>query len=112
MASFSLRMGQFSNPVATHPRTNEVEVPPLDVSFISCHVCCLRHFLESIQLDFNSCILPVTDEIFAYKNVQTKFIDPPNPPVVKKYKSEAEFIMSNKFRCYVQINSVAKPNFK
>ena len=21
-------MGQFSNPVATHPRTNEVEVPP------------------------------------------------------------------------------------
>ena len=25
---FSLRMGQFSNPVATHPRTNEVEVPP------------------------------------------------------------------------------------
>ena len=28
MASFSLQMGQFSNPVATHPRTNEVEVPP------------------------------------------------------------------------------------
>ena len=28
MASFSLRMGQFSNPVATHPGTNEVEVPP------------------------------------------------------------------------------------
>ena len=28
LASFSLRMGQFSNPVATHPRTNEVEVPP------------------------------------------------------------------------------------
>ena len=27
--SFSLRMGQFSNPVATHPRTNEVEVSPL-----------------------------------------------------------------------------------
>ena len=27
-ASFSLRMGQFSNPVATPPRTNEVEVPP------------------------------------------------------------------------------------
>ena len=27
-------------------------------------------------------------------------------------KSEAEFIMSNKLRCYVQINSVAKPNFK
>ena len=27
-ASFSLRMGQFFNPVATHPRTNEVEVPP------------------------------------------------------------------------------------
>ena len=26
--AFSLRMGQFSNPVATHPRTNEVEVPP------------------------------------------------------------------------------------
>ena len=23
-------MGQFSNPVATHPRTNEVEVPPRD----------------------------------------------------------------------------------
>ena len=28
LARFSLRMGQFSNPVATHPRTNEVEVPP------------------------------------------------------------------------------------
>ena len=28
LASFSLRMGQFCNPVATHPRTNEVEVPP------------------------------------------------------------------------------------
>ena len=28
LASFSLRMGQFSNPVATLPRTNEVEVPP------------------------------------------------------------------------------------
>ena len=27
-ASFSLRMGQFSNPVATHPRTNKVEVTP------------------------------------------------------------------------------------
>ena len=27
-ASFSLRMGKFSNPVATHPRTNEVKVPP------------------------------------------------------------------------------------
>ena len=24
LANFSLRMGQFSNPVATHPRTNEV----------------------------------------------------------------------------------------
>ena len=23
-----LRMGQFSHPVATHPSTNEVEVPP------------------------------------------------------------------------------------
>ena len=28
LGSFSLRMGQFSNPVATHPRTNEAEVPP------------------------------------------------------------------------------------
>ena len=28
-ASFSLQMGQFSDPVATHPRTNEAEVPPL-----------------------------------------------------------------------------------
>ena len=28
LASFSLRMGQFSDPVATHPRTNEAEVPP------------------------------------------------------------------------------------
>ena len=28
LASSSLRMGQFSNPVATHPRTNEAEVPP------------------------------------------------------------------------------------
>ena len=28
LASFSLRMGQFSNPVAAHPRTNEAEVPP------------------------------------------------------------------------------------
>ena len=28
LASFSLRMGQFPNPVAKHPRTNEVEVPP------------------------------------------------------------------------------------
>ena len=28
LASFSLRMGQFSYPVATHPRTNEAEVPP------------------------------------------------------------------------------------
>ena len=27
-------------------------------------------------------------------------------------KSEAEIIMSNKLRCYVNINSVAKPNFK
>ena len=27
-ASISLRMGQFSDPVATHPRINEVEVPP------------------------------------------------------------------------------------
>ena len=25
-------MGQFSNPVATHPRTNEVEVPPRGVA--------------------------------------------------------------------------------
>ena len=36
-ASFSLRIGQFSNPVATHPRTNEVEVlpppPPRGLSF-------------------------------------------------------------------------------
>ena len=28
LASFSLRMGQLSDPVATHPRTNEIEVPP------------------------------------------------------------------------------------
>ena len=28
LASFSLRMGQFSDPVATHPCTNEAEVPP------------------------------------------------------------------------------------
>ena len=27
-ASFSLRMGQLSNSVVTHPRTNEVEVTP------------------------------------------------------------------------------------
>ena len=26
--------------------------------------------------------------------------------------SEAELIMSNELRCYVQINSVAEPNFK
>ena len=30
----------------------------------------------------------------------------------KNSKSEAEFIMSNKLSCYVQINSVAKPNFE
>ena len=42
-ASFSLRMGQFSDPVATHPRTNEADVPPRDsmsvlvnVRFIAC----------------------------------------------------------------------------
>ena len=29
-ADFSLRMGQFSNSVAAHPHTNEVEVTPLD----------------------------------------------------------------------------------
>ena len=28
LASFSLRMGQFSDPVATHLRTNEVEMIP------------------------------------------------------------------------------------
>ena len=28
LASFSLRMGQFFDPVATRPRTNEAEVPP------------------------------------------------------------------------------------
>ena len=28
LARFSLRMGQFTDPVATHPRTNEAEVPP------------------------------------------------------------------------------------
>ena len=28
LASFSLRMGQFSDPVPTHPCTNEAEVPP------------------------------------------------------------------------------------
>ena len=27
LVSFSLQMGQLSDPVATHPRTNEVEVP-------------------------------------------------------------------------------------
>ena len=30
----------------------------------------------------------------------------------KNFKSVAEFMMSNKLRCNVQINSVAKPNFK
>ena len=29
LASFSLGMGQFSNPVATHPCTNEIEAPPV-----------------------------------------------------------------------------------
>ena len=33
--AFSLRMGQFSDPVATHPRTNEVEVPPGPTGFAS-----------------------------------------------------------------------------
>ena len=28
-----LRMGQFSHPVATHPRTNEVEVPRREFKF-------------------------------------------------------------------------------
>ena len=32
--------------------------------------------------------------------------------IVKNSESEAEFIMSSKLRCYVQINSVAKPNFR
>ena len=30
----------------------------------------------------------------------------------KNSESEAEFIMSNKLHCYVQINSIAEPNFK
>ena len=34
------------------------------------------------------------------------------PQLRKKSKSQAEFITSNKLRCYVQINSVATPNFK
>ena len=34
ISSFSLRMGQFSNSVAAHPRTNKVEVtpPPKDIT--------------------------------------------------------------------------------
>ena len=35
---YSLQMGQFSDPVATHPRTNEVEVPPgLDYPKVCIH---------------------------------------------------------------------------
>ena len=31
-------MGQFSNPVAIHPRTNEVEVPPAPKIKLSSHI--------------------------------------------------------------------------
>ena len=32
-------MGQFSNPVATHPRTNEVEVPPPELPPANSEIC-------------------------------------------------------------------------
>ena len=56
LASFSLRMGQFSDPVATHPRTNEAEVPP----GLQVDLCMIEHGNESLvfigsYLDRKSC---------------------------------------------------------
>ena len=50
-ASFSVLMGQFSNPVATHPRTIEVEVPPPPRKHIPYKIAtCPERVLRQISL--------------------------------------------------------------
>ena len=48
-------MGQFSNPVATHPRTNEVEMPPramrTDVKTRALNLCCKPPVLYELQTE-------------------------------------------------------------
>ena len=62
-ASFSLRMGQFSNPVATHPRTNEFEVPPGRVEQNLLHLGGFLHFSQKVvgvTLNLLTCIVCFT----------------------------------------------------
>ena len=59
-------MGQFSNPVATHPRTNEVEVPPPPgvKPTLSRSICHFLLFYNTDRLVSSDTITPVTTTSF------------------------------------------------